>query len=309
MTKKKQANKTQPKSKKENEAESEDDPNSKDEAKSKEDESSSIKNEVTESSFRLASLAATLMSDRLRELRNHGLQVDLSDSKWNIEFEGALQRANMLLRQASERNFDLFAYQVFQEGRIMTEEEITNAFKQVAWYGLKSKQPVMDLMADLKFEMEDYSELLVKDFPLSRSAVTQNAHDFISEKMTEIKNHEDVCSAHPDIDEHITRFMENVCSAYNRPTADEALDESLWIEKFQKWCFPFEKNGTVRKYRPHEVFRFAAMKKWEDEKLIKTLADLSPSFYPHPPKNLHFRSFEIFERDYPASAIDGLKKT
>jgi hypothetical protein len=254
----------------------------------------------------VATIAAILMSDRVREIRMLGtIPRELSDPSWDLEFDGALKRAELLIRKLTSRDFDVHLYQVFPEGQKFTEEQISDELTRVKWRDLTSKAPISTLMADLKklFEKD------LRPIPHSEySEAAQRALKTIRETLSDLWDDcDDIRTFFPRFPNEITGLLERLVSdlgAYG--TEFELFSELDDQHRFFNWCFPFEMRGEIkiRRYRPHEIFRFAAMRGWLPEKLVLTLSDLAPGFVPYPPKNLHIRDFKSFEKSGKSGSED-----
>ncbi len=89
-------------------------------------------------------------------------------------------------------------------------------------------------------------------------------------------------------------------------SAGEYFYESISNSKFLQWCFPFEISGNneVRRYRPHEIFRFACQHEWCPRELTYHLSKLEPEFIPYPEKGLWLSKFAAFEMQFSLSCSD-----
>lgn len=86
----------------------------------------------------------------LRERVDTGLRGEprIASASLDPFYAAALKRAETMLDWTEGNWGKVHAYQLFTEGEIRTEEQILNVFAGTKWTGLKSKQPVMDLMAE-----------------------------------------------------------------------------------------------------------------------------------------------------------------
>lgn len=244
-----------------------------------------------ESAYRLAKLAAQLMAHRgptAEQLKREPL--GLANSKWDKDFEGALKRAQMLMDATIRNDTDIHAYQIFPEGKDFTAEGIMLEFRRAGWPGLKSKQPVIDLMGAAKVFFEERGWSIHDQFPLVDAQNQQMAWTKIRRAFEDLRESPDVIASFPNFDEAATRFTDCLFEPQsrgldNRPVS-EALENSFWFTTFLGWCFieQSSKEGgvTTRRYRPHEIFRFAADQGWNSEKLIKTRSELASDFIPFP---------------------------
>lgn len=250
--------------------------------------------------YEVGKIAAILMSDRVSVVRKAGMRTDLSDPSWDHEFAGAMKRAELILRRLTSRDYDVHVYQVFPEGEKFTEEQILNEFKRVGWKNLKSKEKTMDLMAELHVEFKSYLDEIDESFPPSSTDEIQGAIRAIRNGIDNVwATNPTVRSKFPNLSKNVASFIQQLNSDAVLLTKNEALGEIEFHRQLFDWCFPFEKRGEqqIRRYRPHELFRFAAIRGWQSDKLILTLSDLAAGFIPFPPKNLEWeRNFDIFNK-------------
>jgi hypothetical protein len=109
--------------------------------------------------WKIAQLAATLASAaNIREGGVAGLQLNphIASPELDSFYAAALKRAETMLDWAEGHYGNVYAYQLFEEATVHTEEDILAEFKNAGWPGLSSKQPVMDLMRDIhnSFDVE-----------------------------------------------------------------------------------------------------------------------------------------------------------
>ena len=112
----------------------------------------------SERAWKIAQLAAVLASSiEPRERISSGFRSEPQIASVSLDplYAGALKRAESLLDWAEGNWGPVHAYRLFEESEILTEEQILNVFKEVEWPDLKSKQPVMDLMAESRTYFED----------------------------------------------------------------------------------------------------------------------------------------------------------
>jgi hypothetical protein len=256
--------------------------------------------------YRCAQIAATLMAQRLQHFKNAGLPRDLSDPMWDSEFEGANKRAEMMIRSALKRDHDVHAYQVFKEGQLFTAEEVANELKSVGWRGLSSKIPVEKLFGSLKDQMEGY-------FGAMRHEGIPNLVPSVRRFMGVIKwLSKDSCllRSYPSLRDAVDSFIETALyggeKAKSVTSAGEYYFESVSNSKFLDWCFPVEVSGKneVRRYRPHEIFRFACQHEWRTRELTHQLSKLEPAFIPYPEKGAWLSKFAAFEMQFSLSCSD-----
>jgi hypothetical protein len=251
--------------------------------------------------FRLAQLAASLMSSRVQHFYQQGHPRDLTDPTWDLEFNSALKRAEMLIRSIEERDVDIHAYQIFREGDVLTEERIADDFKRVGWAGLSSKQPVTKLMRTLRGWMEEHFAKETALNPFNNDQEISEAMRKVADCLGPLIDDSLIKDAIPDFRKMAEKFMNGLSESiplvasshtHHEWTAAEAENEA-----FKCWCFPFEESvhGTVRKYRPHEIFRFAAKMKWIG---VVPLSSLAKTFMPFPQRPHLDARFAKFDKAY-----------
>lgn len=121
---------------------------------------------VSDRAWKIAQLAAVLVQTfNQKERGPRGLKVNprLASKELDSYYAAALKRADILLSWAEGRGGDVHAYQLFEEGERLTEAQIMKIFKGVGWDGVKSKQPVMDLMDSLRGDFEEHLETFRRD--------------------------------------------------------------------------------------------------------------------------------------------------
>lgn len=108
-----------------------------------------------ERAWKVARLAATLATaqivQRSSDQQNHSFPSKNFD-RFCVE---VLWKAKKILDGAEGRLGEIHAYQLFEEGKIYTEEKILNVFFAAGWQGLSSKRPIINLMADIRSKFED----------------------------------------------------------------------------------------------------------------------------------------------------------
>ena len=252
--------------------------------------------------FRLAQVAASLMSSRVQHFFQQGHPRDFTDETWDLEFNSALKRAEMLMRSTMERDSDIHAYQVFREGDVLTEEQIADEFKRVLWAGLKSKLPITNLMRELKVLMEKHFEDEAAHNPFSDNQEPSDALKEVASYLEALIVDSLIEKAIPDFRKIANQFMDllslSIPQAAFGQTYHEWMATDIENSAFMLWCFPFEESshGAVRKYRAHEIFRFAAKMKWREKELMITLSSLDSSFIPFPQRAHSDARFEKFDR-------------
>ena len=88
------------------------------------------------------------------------------------------------------------------------------------------------------------------------------------------------------------------------PANDGASDHEILANKknhqdLLDWCFVTEVEpaaSKTKKYRAHEIFRYAALKDREGNKLTKTLSTLKSGFMPDLEQDLQLHSFALFQQ-------------
>ena len=252
--------------------------------------------------FRLAQVAASLMSSRVQHFFQQGHPRDLTDPAWDLEFNSALKRAEMLMSSTIERDSDIHAYQVFREGDVLTEEQIAAEFKLIEWDGLKSKQPITNLLSDLHAKMREHFELEEMRNPFNPDAKTTELLGKVEDCLSPFINDPSIQMCMPNFGKLVDQFMmaldESIPQVAFGQTHHEWTAAAAENGAFLEWCFPFKRSGhgEVRKYRPHEIFRFAAKMKWREEGLVVTLSSLERSFNPFPQRAYLNARFAKFDR-------------
>ena len=258
--------------------------------------------------FQLAQLAAIMMSGRLGAsgLGTQGgdkkiLPQDVSDPRWNDEFSGALKRADMLLRRLEERDVEVKAYQIFEEGLELSEERMAYVFKDICWPGLSAKASVGKLMDELRRLAGEFLERRYNKLA-TLSDDARLAWDEVKEAIHHTGSLDYVKNTFPGFDGIATNFLKALRDNQVTPSPFESVLDADWYDRFFEWCFPFQKKDgkIVRKYRPHEIFLFAANQGWCPEKLIGKLSDLKSDFVPFPERNLYSEEFRLFKENYDA---------
>ena len=243
--------------------------------------------------WRVAQLASTLMASRVKKLREAGRLRDLSDEYLDAEFSGALLRAEWLLSQAEEHEHEVGAYQVFTEGEFLTAEKIAKQFEGAGWKGLSSKVPVTRLMDELWEWMSELRDAAYEHSPMKTNEIVARAYKRVTEFLKALREDPDVQGAYPDLDDSAQKILEAVVEAPGKggTTHGERIEHQVSIAAFTDWCFCFEtKDGReVRRYRPHEIFLFAAMNGWNGEssdKLVRHRTELNAKFVPRRKRSL-----------------------
>ena len=254
--------------------------------------------------YRIAQVAATLMSSRVQYFLNQGHPRDFTDATWDLEFTSALKRAEMLIAGTKARDIDIHAYQVFREGDVLTEEQIADEFKRVDWSGLKSKTPVINLMRSLRGWMEEHFKQQAFLNPFNNDQESSEALRKVADCLETLIDDSLIKEAVPGFREMAGEFMNGlsesiplVASGQTHHEYTAADDEN---RAFMRWCFPFERSGKrqVRKYRPHEIFRFAVKVKCRGANLVATLSSLTKTFIPFPQRAHLGARFANFDQAY-----------
>ena len=254
---------------------------------------------VDDRPWKLAKLAATLSSNlELKERSISGLAVNtrLAAREFDPYFAAALKRADDILSWAEGKGGDIHAYQIFEEGSKLTENQIVEGFKRVSWPGLKTKQPIMDLMRDvlslfedeLRAEEESYQKIIGIGVPELQSALKQAI-------ITAFEKH--ACCKIQKADHQTQHIVEDLTAPvderlYEHFAQGESVEHFFHLREeqaFLAWCFPDPPPGSraERLYRPHEIFRRCASRGWFIEKLIRPRENMNSSFIPFPPEDSH----------------------
>lgn len=241
---------------------------------------------------RIANLAVQIMALVPRAPRDPRLlHFGLDESIWNADFEAARRRAEMLLDDIENQQGEVDAYQLFEEGLLLSCKEISEVFSEAKWKGLTSVDPVRKLMRRIELQMNQYDEELSKLLPSEADEVARN----VLYSLDTIASRDGVREVFPDFMERLNEFIASLATMRIRPTKEEACGELVWFEAFSTWCIDKEGTGSteVIKYRPHELFRFAARKRWEVESLLKASKDVSGPYHPkiHPKRLGDFAQF------------------
>lgn len=262
--------------------------------------------------WQVAQLASKLMAHRVEKLRAAGRRADLSDEYFDEEFSGALLRAQWLLSQAEEHEYEVGAYQVFKEGEDLTEADIFKQFKRAGWNGLSSKVPVTDLMNELREWMGGLGKAASEHSPLTTNLIVARAYERVSRSLSALRKDCDVRDAFPRFDDSAQALLESLTDALegDRTTQSERVEHHNWMIVFIDWCFPFETGAKreLRRYRPHEIFLFAAIKGWDAQaggggRLVRRGTDLKDKFVPGRKRatleELYVNSFRKFSASNP----------
>ncbi len=115
-----------------------------------------------ERAWKIAQLAAVLASSgEIREsshrLVNAGSRI--ASPSLDTFYAAALKRAETLLDWAEGRWGKMYAYQFFDEGKIYTETQILAVFSHTGWEDLSSKQPIINLMRQIRGEFKEQIRL------------------------------------------------------------------------------------------------------------------------------------------------------
>jgi hypothetical protein len=260
----------------------------------------------SERAWKLAQLAVTLVSNLLKESPPHGMPVNprLSKNELDPLFAAALKRADSLLSWAEGKGGDIYAYQLFEEDFIKTELELVEIFKTWNWDGLKSKQPIMDLMRDIRLQLE---EQLRTEQELYDKIVGVG----VRELQEEIAGSIGKCFARhigqpvKDFEPRLTDIVESITASideklyehFSQGNSTESFYAFHREQSFFKWCFPDPSAGqqAERLYRPHAIFRRCATRGLFSDRLIRPRHKLNPALIPFPPDDLRHEVFSTFD--------------
>lgn len=239
----------------------------------------------------VAKLAAVLVSGVLRE--GFSTQAcDMSHSRHDELFYGALKRAQWILEKSSNPDDGRHAYQVFREGEVYSAAQIADEFKSVGWNGLTINS-VKPLMKKIEDNLQGLPNLPSAAPGKSISETHQAAVKIITDSFLELEKDKTVCAAFKGFGANSDKFIQGLDRRpIGKPGVSRMIDNK-WHESFSEWCF--SGSPASPKYRPHEIFRFAAMQELFPEQICRSAADLSQRFTPYPPKDLRFFTFECFE--------------
>jgi len=208
-----------------------------------------------------------------------------------------LRRSQWLLEKASKPDDDVHAYQIFQEGKDYSAEEIAAEFKSIEWSAkLHSTNSVSGLLKDIEKKMKGFPEAVSsQQDPVSESA--KDAIASIREGFRKMATEEAIRQGFPSFDTSVNRFIQSLerreitCRA-------EVILEYGWFEFFRGWCYV--RNSRGKRFRPHEIFRLASMLEWHPDRLITTESTLKSGYKPNPriKADAWFAAFE-------ASVLDG----
>lgn len=245
------------------------------------DSSSDHRSSYSDRAYKIAELAVQIMGLVPRKPRDPALLnsgFDLDEDFWNAEFEAARYRAEVLLDDIEQDLGTVDAFQLFEEGIVLSCEEIFATFKEANWKGLASMTPTRKLMRRLELSMQRYNAELVRLIP----ANTDELAEEVLNTLDDIGSWEGVRKVFPGFMEHLNRFISSMHRESIRLTEEEAFHELFWLEAFSKWCIVREKVGgkPVIKYRAHDLFRFAKTKHWESDSLTKPKTSVTGRVYP-----------------------------
>lgn len=218
--------------------------------------------------YRIADLAVKIMGLVPRMPKDAKfLKTRFDDSFWDEEFEAAKHRALMLLQDIESGLGHIDAYQLFEEGLLMSCEEVTEVFKEAGWQGLMSVVPVRKLMARMELHVAGYRAELESLYPSNTSALAED----VLNHLDDIASWEGVRTVFPRFLESLNNFIASLRNQRIRGTTTEALGEQIWLHAFSEWCIVkgIVSGKPATKYRAHEIFRFAAHKGWESDSLVK----------------------------------------
>ncbi|MBL9158395.1 MAG: hypothetical protein JNJ70_13035 [Verrucomicrobiales bacterium] len=229
--------------------------------------------------YRIADLAVKIMGLVPRMPRDPILpRIGLDESFWDAEFEAAKLRALLLLRGIERNREDIDAYQLFEEGVLMSCEEITVVFKNAGWKGLMSVAPVRNLMARMERQFARYGDELTSLYPHDTQALAED----VLNRIDDIASWEGVRMVFPGFLESLNKFITSLRSQRIGGTTQEAMGELIWFHAFSEWCIVKEtvSGKPATKYRAHEIFRFATHEGWEQDSLIKEDAVIRSPVHP-----------------------------
>jgi len=244
---------------------------------------------------RVVNLALVLLKEMPPKQVGRARTEDVSDSAWNAAFLGAMKRADTILRMVEERDYDIHAYQIFEEGLQYSAEAVSNRFKAVSWDDF-SRNTLEKFFGELREAIRDYANLQFGRIPEARNLGSSMAYDAILEAVNPLLENNDITAAFPSFSEEVTRLLERLAHRDQGLSHQEVLELTFRCHSFAEWCFPVEERGekTVQKYRAYEILRFAQMRGWHQERLTKTVADLADDFVPNPPRDPK-DSFRMFD--------------
>ena len=218
---------------------------------------------------------------------------ELSAASYDDLFDDALRRAQRTLALMDGGAFndgrdpEVHAYQLFEEGEILSEEDIMTRFKEFSWAGLSSKQPVMTLMKELR-ELFDAHLLQIaipddyfEDPMVSLDRFRRSLLEYIESCVEE----EQIVTRFPGFVgflEHMSRYTEQAIQDLLYGFDEPGVLYLAWLDQqaFIDWCFISESERSHRKYRPYEAFRYAANQYWLRERLVRTRSKLAPGKVP-----------------------------
>lgn len=218
---------------------------------------------------------------------------------FNSEFEAARLKAEALLDEIENPRGFVDAYQMFEEGIEHSALEIAEAFKAAEWIGLTSKGPVEDLLVRLRHQFD-------KERQGNYDSIPDESREHADDILCALKNISDMDGVETCFHEfrrHLNEFIVALRNDSRMLTGMESFGEFQWLVSFTKWCFPIDrsKEVEVRHYRAHEIFRYAAKRRWESEKLTRDLAEVEgiPSPKVHPSRMSEFEHFNMGSEIFP----------
>lgn len=229
----------------------------------------------------------------------------LSKLEYDDIFDDALRRADrtLILMEGGSlpagEDPEVQAYQLFTEGESLVEEKIMKRFLEYQWKDLKAKGSVTKLMKELRVHFEDERSDLTAGEELDTWEILRQMKRDIPELLNDHFRGRGFLAAIPDLQtilDNINRIFDQALEDVVITRPEGRLDRYREWDKlgdFVEWCFvPEEDKKRHRKYRPHEVFRFAASRGWSREKLTRRRSELPAGKVPGPRRTGPFDRFE-----------------
>jgi len=265
-------------------------------------------NVASERAWKVAQLAAVLVqTSKPGERAPAGLEVNprLTSKELDPYFAAALKRADLLLSWAEGHEGCVHAYQLFQEGDRLTEEQVKEVFREANWNRLMSKDPVMNFMKALRDRFDEQLESLRIDCSQADEDVRVLQEEVDEAISTAFANYSggSVETMPSDIrscrDEVMSCVREKISEGLAHQFSRDRLMSLAREEAFMAWCFPgpTAEEQATRVYRPHEIFKRCAVRRWETARLVRPRSTIAQ--IPYPPEDVRREIYPMFEAAHP----------
>lgn len=251
---------------------------------------------------RRLALALQLIKEFHPEREGSSRHRGFDETKWKSDFERAIKLADSYLRKVEDRDYDIHAYQLFEEGQQLSAEKTATRFAEAGWEDFKSKNTVAKFFDELETKMAEYADDVAERTPRLRNEKADRAYKKIVSTLQPLLESSTIREAFPDFRDLASDLLGRLVPRYEGLTREEAMEMTFKHVSFLNHCFTTEDRGTkfVRMYRPYEIFRYAELRGWKRERLTITVSVLASDFVPHPPREPKdsFRLFEEEGQDY-----------